>query len=240
MHLLVTRPERDAREFAGRLEGEGHHCTISPLLKIAFKEPPDLETDKIHAVVITSRNAVRALENHPDAAALYQKPLFAVGSATTDAARHAGFEKIMASARDAKSLAPTIIEQCSPSDGPLLYLTGAHVAFDMQGNLANEGFEVTRALLYETRPCDDLTEAAKTGLTSGDIDAVILLSPRTAAVFSSLLTKHDLTRARQKLIYFCLSENTAKRLNDVPDRYVRLAKVPNISAMIEAINEYKS
>ena len=91
MRVLVTRPEPDATRQAERLAARGHEPVLAPLLAIesATDTPPELEGAQ--ALIVTSRNALRALASHPDLATALQLPLFAVGEATAKAATDLGF-----------------------------------------------------------------------------------------------------------------------------------------------------
>ena len=240
MHLLITRPEPDAQSLAERLEKHGHQCTISPLLKLTFPEPPQLDAGKPQALIITSRNALRALKHHPQRHEIFKFPLFLVGANSAEIAEKAGFTNIAAIARNAASLAQIIASQCSPDQGPLLYLSGSQLAFDMEKALGDHGFAVKRTTLYEMKPADGFSNEAKEALRSGAIDAVIHLSPRTATIFSDLIKRHELKSITEKLIHFCLSENIAKNLEHTSIHNIHITANPDISSMIALIKDYKS
>src|SRR5690606_34319874 len=65
MRVLVTRPEPDARQEADALRARGYEPVLAPLLDIEFLKGVSLDLDGAQAVVITSRNALRALADHP-------------------------------------------------------------------------------------------------------------------------------------------------------------------------------
>lgn len=62
-------------------------------------------------------------------------------------------------------------------------------------------------------------------LKDGRIDAVILMSPRTARVFMELLVKHEVAEAGKGLICYCLSEAIAEELTPLGVE-VRVAATP--------------
>ena len=66
---------------------------IAPLLLIEPATGVGLELDGAQALIVTSRNALRA-HPHPDLAAVLRLPLFAVGGATAKAATELGFTKV--------------------------------------------------------------------------------------------------------------------------------------------------
>ncbi|MEX0852723.1 MAG: uroporphyrinogen-III synthase, partial [Bauldia sp.] len=93
MRLLVTRPEPDAGETAGRLGGLGHAVVIQPMTRIVFSPEP-VDWPEPAALVLTSRNAVRGLERWPRAKAWRNLPVFAVGASTAELARRVGFTDV--------------------------------------------------------------------------------------------------------------------------------------------------
>ena len=71
----------------------GHEPVLAPLLKIEFLNDVPLNLNGAQAIVITSRNALRALGAHPEREKATELPLFAVGEATAWAARQLGFSE---------------------------------------------------------------------------------------------------------------------------------------------------
>ena len=91
MRLLVTRPEPDAGREAEALAARGHEAVIAPLLVIEFAEDAPLDFAGVQALIVTSRNALRAIASRRELAEARKLPLFAVGEATARAARDVGF-----------------------------------------------------------------------------------------------------------------------------------------------------
>ena len=71
------------------------------------------------AALITSGNAISALP-----AALHDVPLLAVGDATAERARRAGFARVHSAGRDAAALADLAAAILTPAAGPLLLASG--------------------------------------------------------------------------------------------------------------------
>ena len=70
MRLLVTRPEPDAGREAEALAARGHEAVLAPLLKIEFTRDVPLDFAGVQALIVTSRNALRAMASRrelPDA-----------------------------------------------------------------------------------------------------------------------------------------------------------------------------
>src|SRR2546428_158157 len=67
------------------------------------------------------------------------------------------------------------------------------------------------------------------------LDAVILMSPRTAAIFAQLVGKAGLEEPARRLAYICLSANVAAALGDPAPARVNIAVRPNSSAILDAV-----
>jgi uroporphyrinogen-III synthase len=210
MRLLVTRPEPDAHRQGDVLTARGHDVVLSPLLAIEAMPEVDLGLDGAQALIATSRNALRVLASHPKLAAANRLPLFAVGETTAREAEGLGFGAVTTAAGTGEMLARLIADTLDPSDGPLLHLAGETVAFDLKSALAAKGFTVMQPVLYRAVPAPALSDEAISRLTAGDIDGVILMSPRTAAIFADLVWRRGAVMQASRLICYCLSAAVAQ------------------------------
>ena len=210
MRVLVTRPEFDARGEAAALLARGHEPVLAPLLEIEFLPGVPLDLEGAQALIVTSRNALRALEAHAEREAALRLPLFAVGEATARAARALGFAEVTIGPGTAAGLPPIIREEVHPEKGALVHISAEKVAFDLNEALEGEGFEFRRIVLYRSHPVDELPEAVAAGLASGAIAGVLLLSPRTAKTFAALAERHGVVTQAQGLVCYCLSQAVAE------------------------------
>lgn len=210
MRLLVTRPEPDAGREADALIARGHEPVRAPLLEIEFLSGVPLPLDDVQAVIITSRNALRALASHPDLDQVLGLPLFAVGEATAWSARQLGFREVTIGPGTGEGLPPIIRREVHPEKGPLLHIGAEKVAFDLKGALEEDGFELRRAILYRSHAVDTLPEAIVSELKSGTIGGVLLLSPRTARTFVRLAEAQGLVTEAKGLVCYCLSKAIAE------------------------------
>lgn len=154
--LLVLRPEPGASATASRARALGLSPVVAPLFEILPVVWAAPDPARFEAVAMTSANAAR----HAGAAlAQYAHlPLFAVGEATADAAREAGFERITTGDGDAAAL------------HPLLPARTLHIAGEDHRGLGGEAVIVYRSVLREM---PDLPSNA----------VALLHSPRAAAAF---------------------------------------------------------
>lgn len=236
MHLLVTRPEADARTLAARLEAAGHTVTIAPLLTIApVGDAEGIDLDGVQALIVTSRNALQVLGDSGRLADLRHLPLLAVGAGSASAARSAGFGTVFAGPAAAADLVAVARASLDPAAGALLHLSGEQVAFDLEAPLAAAGFTMRRAVVYRSVPAETLTDGVQHLLRAGAIDAVLLMSPRTAEVYVRLIEAHRLQHALPAIAHLCLSDAIADRLAPLGSTVKAVCSRPSLEEMLALV-----
>ena len=225
MRIAVTRPEEDAGPLKAKLEAMGHQVVTVPLMEIRPRGPVALPALQWQAVAVTSANGIRAL---PAAHGLMKFRILTVGPQSLKAAKAAGFAA-EAHGGDVNGLAAFFRANLDPGAGPVLYLSGAETAGDLEGQLRAAGFACHRAVLYDAAPAESLG-AAENSLKAGEIDAVMLYSPRSAKIWRALVEKAGLSRQAGSLRNFCLSRNVASVLPESWD--MRIPGTPDEQAML--------
>jgi uroporphyrinogen-III synthase len=224
MRLLVTRPELDAMRQVERLAARGHEAVLAPLLAIETATEMPLELDGAQALIVTSRNALRALATHRELAASLQLPLFAVGEATAKAAAELGFTRVTSGPGTGEGLAQLIADALDPDAGALVHLAGETVAFDLKSALQAKGFTLRQPVLYRAVAATRLPESVLTLLNEGKLDGVILMSPRTAAIFAALVVRHEALTQASRLDCYCLSAAVAQAVEPLKARTIVAAR----------------
>jgi uroporphyrinogen-III synthase len=177
--LLILRPEPGASATALRARERGFEPIVAPLFMVrpvAWNAPaarPD-------AVIMTSANAAR----HGGSAlgTLRSVPLYAVGAATAEAARTAGFETVTSGEGDAEAVFALAQAQ---GHRRLLHLAGRE-------HRAIEGEGIDCRIVYAADAIDQIPEAARAALP----DATVLLhSPRAARLFASFVVPNAIALA---------------------------------------------
>jgi uroporphyrinogen-III synthase len=217
MRLLVTRPEPDAGREADALIALGHDPVRAPLLEIEFLSDVPLPLDDAQGVVITSRNTIRALANHPDVDQVLELPVFAVGEATAWAARQLGFREVTIGPGTGAGLPPLIRREVHRGKGPLVHIGAEKVAFD-------------------SHPVDTLTQEVVSELKSGAISGVLLMSPRTARTFTRLAQAEGLVPEAKGLVCYCLSKAIAEAVAPLglPVRVPTYAREEDLLALLNS------
>lgn len=231
MRIAVTRPREDAQPLKDKLENLGHEVIVTPLLAIVPRAGVTIPDRPWQAIAATSANGIRAL---PDIKRLQSIRMLTVGPQSLKAARDAGFRNAEAHGGDVEGLARYMRNALDPADGPILYLSGAETAGDLAAQLEAGGFEYARVVLYDAVPAHSLGHAGD-ALRVGEIDAVLLYSPRTARIWLELVRSQLLESEAGLPHYFCLSRNVAAVLPEVWNRHV--AATPDEAAILRLLDE---
>lgn len=234
MRALVTRPGEDGEALAKALEEIGIASEREPLMSVKILKGDDVDLDGVQAVLLTSANGVRALaERSPRR----DVPVFAVGDATAKTARGHSFKQVHSATGDVVALAGLVAELLEPERGPLVHVAGTEVAGDLAGELTKAGFQCRREVIYETAPARALSAAAIAKLKNGEIDTVLLFSPRSGVIFCELVRKARLLRACREITIAGLSRAVADAVDEVKWKDVVIAAAPNQDALIERVAE---
>jgi uroporphyrinogen-III synthase len=233
VRLLVTRPEPDATILKARLIAQGHEVLVEPLIEIDFEDTDPIEVVGAQALIATSRNGVRALVASPGFEEARFLPLFAVGPGTAASARAAGFTMVLQGPATGRDLVGFIAEHAEVNGGPLLHLAGDLLAFDFAAELRRLGFTVLQPVVYHSRPVERLSGSIAARLGRNEINGVLLLSPRTATIFTRLVEEHGLAEQSRRLTFYCISHATADRLADLQPFAIEIAREPNVQELLE-------
>lgn len=228
--ILVTRPQPDADDTAGRLNALDLDPVIAPLLEMHPLDPSLPEAKSLAAMVLTSANALRALDQRDQLTSYTHLPVFTVGDRTAAEAALFGFDNITSANGSFTDLVTLLNEQVF--DAPLFYPTTTTGFGDLGDALAVSGAKVLTTRSYEMRPIVELPANIITMLNSGEISAVSLYSRRTAESFCALARNRLDKQAYSALTALCLSENVAAPMIANHFTRIALADYPSEEAMM--------
>ena len=181
--IWITRAQPAADVTAERVRALGHEALLAPLLEVRNLDPVEIDLAGVAALAFSSANGVRAFAER---SGVRELKVFAVGAATAQAARQAGFRSVLSTEGDVTALASGIIARRGELKGAVLHAGAAELAGDLTGELTHAGLEARRLILYESRP----VTLAETQLRSVlRADTVLLHSPRAARVLAQILRK---------------------------------------------------
>jgi uroporphyrinogen-III synthase len=195
LRLWVTRALPGAEATAARLVEMGHRPLVSSLLAIR-RLKPRLDLTGVGAIAFTSRNGVAAFTAHDSERAL---PVFAVGDATAEAARKAGFHDVRSASGDVTALADLIAAE--HGSGIVLIAGAREPAGDLPDALIAAGVQTRSAVVYAAIAAPG--GRGLTALKAGRLDGVLIHSPRAARRLAALT--EGLNPAASAVPAFCIS-----------------------------------
>lgn len=232
MRVLLTRPRADNEALAAELAAMGVQCTSAPLLDIIFEDGPEIDTNGVQALLFTSANGVRAFAKRSNVRDL---KTLAVGDATAREARALGFADVESASGDVLALTLLAADQLETSGGPLLHAAGSRVAGDLKGKLEASGFKYRRDVLYSAQIPQTLPQNAVDAIVAGEVDGVLLYSPRTAATFAKLALDAGLAEMLGGLSAYCLSPAVAGKVEALGWAAVVVAEKPEQAALLDLL-----
>jgi uroporphyrinogen-III synthase len=224
--IWITRAEPGASTTAERVRALGHEAIVAPLLAVKLAPDAEVSLAGIAALAFTSANGVRAFADLSPERSLR---VFAVGSATAQAARAAGFRLVLSADGDVDALAEGIGQRRGELRGAVLHPGAAEPAGDLAGALAKQGVEARHLILYETAPVKLEAERAQ---ELAQADAVLLHSPRAAKVLAGLLRAHPAPRLRA----LGLSKAVVRPLARIPLAVRAFPPMPLEAALLNLID----
>lgn len=205
--LLVLRPEPGASETVRRAREQGLNAVATSLFEVGSLDwsPPD--PGSFDGLLVTSANAIRY--GGKGLTDLRGLPVYAVGDATAEAAREAGF--------DIKSVGDAGVDRLLGSIEPdlkLLHLCG-------QDRKVPEGVRqsITPVVVYRSK------EVSSPDLSAAPGSVALLHSPRAARRFA------DLIEQRNSIALVTISAATAAEAGDGWEA-VEIADEPRDTAML--------
>jgi uroporphyrinogen-III synthase len=228
--VLITRPLDSALGLKQELDVRGYSTMVEPLLSIEQLGPISSIPDGTQAVLLTSANAVPALDDEAK-----HHRVFAVGKATAQAARVAGCRDVVVGEGDGAALAALIAETCRPEDGALLHIAGEVVREDLHHRLEAEGFHINREVVYRAQQATGFSDRLLAAWHGREIAAVLLFSPRTAEVLVRLLIENGLQGHVDRTAAICVSEAAATPCRELVWREICLAPQPDQDALIRTL-----
>src|ERR1700675_856041 len=240
MAVLVTRPHPDAEATASPLRAKGLEVLLAPMLRfepVAFHDDLDAHYG---AVIVTSANALRGIEPHLAGSGLLKLPLFAVGQRTADAARAAGFDRVISADGDAAGLRDSVVASARARElkkaSTLLYLAGADLARDLAGELGERGFNVVTHTTYRMIPVSSLPREACEAFAASGIEAVLHYSRRSARAFLEAARAGGVEISALAIPQCCISAAVASVVRDAGAAQVIAAASSDENALFEVLD----
>jgi len=214
--IWVTRTQPQAEATAQRLRELGFEPVVAPVL-VVHALAADIDLAGVAALAFTSAAGVAAFAEASPSRGL---AVFAVGGATAEAARAAGFPHVLASKGDVEALAD-VIAAARPS--LVLAPSAREPAADLPALLAARGIKARRVVVYETLPAQPDPPAG--------LDAVLVHSARAARIVAELITP----AMAAALTAYAISEAAAAPLRALPFARIVTAPFPDEASLLHLL-----
>jgi uroporphyrinogen-III synthase len=239
MAILVTRPYPDNEATGSVLRARGFAVLLAPMLRfepLSFRDDPEAEYG---AVIVTSANALRAIEPQLAGHRLLELPVFAVGEHSAAAARAAGFGQVISADGDAAALRDRVLESVRAKQlkrkSALLYLAGHDLSRDLAGELSGRGFDVVTQTTYRMVPLSSLPRDVCDAFAANQVDAVLHYSRRSARAFVEAIRAGGVEISALAVPQCCISANVAAILREAGAAGVTVASSPDENALFGAL-----
>jgi uroporphyrinogen-III synthase len=214
MKIWVTRAEPGASRTAERLRALGHEPLVAPVLQVHTLSP-EIDLGGVGALAFTSANGVRAFAGLSRDRGL---PVFAVGVATSEAARAAGFAFVQSADGDVEAMAGAIAGSSGMLAGRVLHPGAAEPAGDLIGALMAVGIAARGVTVYET--------LILPAVVPPGAEALLIHSPKAARAVTAA--------AIGKLTAYCISEAAAQPLAGRA-KHTLVAAQPNEASLLSLL-----
>lgn len=234
MAIFVTRPFPDNEKTAAALRAKGYEVLMSPMLRfepLPFEHDPDVDYD---AVLVTSANALRALQGDPDLERLQKLKVFAVGDASAEAARQMGFKSVASAAGDGVALRELVTKKLKKGK-TLCYLAGADLSRDLDAELSERGFTIVTHTTYKMVPVPRFSGLVTSAFNAHGIDAVLHYSRRSARAFVEAVRVSGVEILALALPHCCISPAVAAIVHEAGANRVIAAATPDEAGVFEAL-----
>lgn len=232
--ILITRPAETV-EIDPAITAMGFRPVLAPALQIEDLSVILPDSSAAQGLIFSSANGVRAFERLRPDPGFFRKPVFAVGDHTASVAMAVGFTDVRSAAGTMKDLVALIRRQMVPPS-KLLHLRGR----DGRDNPAillpqSEGWSVDGITLYNAEPVQAPALEAVEALESGQVDAVMFYSARSAASFMTLYKRFNF-RGIQAL---CLADSVVESLDRSQWAEIIVSARPDQSGMLALLKSLK-
>lgn len=227
--VCVTRAEPGASATAARLIAHGLEPLLAPLSRIEPGAGLSADPADAGAFAVTSANAVRAFAA---LSPLRDRPVFAVGEATAEAARAAGFGVVTSADGDVDALAGLLADRWRREAGAIWHLRGEAAAGDLAGALRALGHVVREEVVYRAAPVAALPEPLAAALADQTVAALLFHAPAAARTFAALAARQPLGFCTAA----CISRAAAAPLAPLGLARIAIAPAPTEAGLFSALD----
>ncbi len=230
--ILITRAQPDANISVKNWQQAGLNAIATPLMKFSLLANKFNSSLDYKAVIFTSANGVRALEQKGLINKLNHLPIFCVGESCARYAKEAGFSTINFAGGDIDSLLFLLKRQTEKIDNPILYPRAQHIRKNIKEHCKSINLIIKDYICYEMQPIDISNGIILKQVKEQQSLVISLYSVRVAKILFNLLQQLEDQTDFSNITLLCLSKNIADVFLTFPLAKKLIAKQTNDAAMI--------
>lgn len=233
---LLTRPATQVEPLLGTLQRAGYHPRNEPMLDIVDEPGSMSDLVSAGALCVTSLNGADCLSRKDWLRR--GLPTLAVGPATAERLRSAGFTNVRHANGTGLDLAKLAHETLPRRLGPIVHASGEDIALDVAAYLRARGRIASRVVLYRAISVTELSNDIRSSFQKERIGAIVCLSRRTAKHLRHALARVDLLDKGTHVPAFVLSKNIAETLTSSGWSRVYVADHPSLASIFSTLQSY--
>ena len=202
MNIIFTRPLIDSEDLMMNFFSSGHKVIHMPTLSIASANMDAIDTKDYDALIFTSANAVRFLKLKNDDKKI---KCFCVGNLTERSLRLKGFNNTVAASGTVNALKNIIINSENTIKS-LIYLCGDVISHELDKDLKQEGFKVSKIINYTSTKLTDLNKESMDLIKKYPPNITLIYSQRSAESFDEIIRKYSLAELMTHCKVMCISK----------------------------------
>ena len=202
MNIIFTRPLIDSEDFMMNFFSSGYKVIHMPTLSIASANMEPINTKDYDGLIFTSANAVRFLKLKNDDKNI---KCFCVGNLTERSLRLKGFNNTVAASGTVNALKNIIINS-EKNIKNLAYLCGEVISYELDKELKQEGFKVSKIINYTSTRITDLNKESMDLIKKYPPNITLIYSQRSAESFDGIIRKYSLAELMTHCTVMCISK----------------------------------
>ena len=202
MNIIFTRPLIDSEDFMMNFFSSGHKVIHMPTLSIASANMEPINTKDYDGLIFTSANAIRFLKLKNDDKNI---KCFCVGNLTERSLRLKGFNNTVAASGTVNALKNIIINS-EKNIKNLAYLCGEVISYELDKELKQEGFKVSKIINYTSTRITDLNKESMDLIKKYPPNITLIYSQRSAESFDGIIRKYSLAELMTHCTVMCISK----------------------------------
>ena len=199
--IVIIRDIEAATNNANSLIASGIDAIpLAVLSHTPIELEPNILNVSYQAIIFTSKYGILNYDS------FFNLPAWCVGNITAKVAKNIGYTDVISSSGSAFSLANDILNNLDREKGPLLWVSGADIAFDIEAYLNRKKFKIRRAISYQMTSISRLNKSFIELVKLKKIKGVVILSKRNFYCFRELMVSEDIWQHHQKWQLFTFQQ----------------------------------